>query len=412
MFEFQFMHKFVAYYKFIKEILCLFFSKKYYSLGKRDKNVWVFGEWFGNRCCDNCLFFANYLSNNHPEIKLFWISSKQANLSALDSRVTRLEMDTSSAVSVLKKAGAVFYVQGNIDITKRPFMYHSGALVTNFWHGVPWKKIGSDLIQNPKSVFYFKLFLSLYGVDFYLSLSHEFSNILERAYATSGYNIINSGYPRNSIFYQESRVKECKCHLISYLQKKFNVAFDDSVHLIAYMPTFRDKNEYFFSFMNMTDNRINDVLKQTNSIILEKGHYVTAHRNAISDLRNSERVFMIDNDFLSQELLAASDMLITDYSSCFFDFLLLDRPIIHFLYDYDYYTKEDRGLYYKKDDVVCGDVAENVKQLESAIHENITNPQKFSKLRAQRRVRFLEYERSTSNEEIYKHIITKLYKVK
>ena len=406
------MNKFVGLFKFIKEVLCLFLSKIYYSFGKRDKNIWVFGEWFGNRCCDNCLFFANYLSNKHPEIKLFWISSKQANLSALDSRVNRLEMDTSSAISVLKKAGVVFYVQGIIDLTKRPLLYHSGALVTNFWHGVPWKKIGADFILSKRKTFTFNLFLSLYGVDFYLSLSREFSNIFERAYSASVHNIINSGYPRNSIFYQETRVKKCKNRLVNYLQTKYNTTFGDSVRIIAYMPTFRDNKDDVFSFMNMGDNSINDVLEQTNSIILEKGHYVTAHKNAISVSNNNARIFKIDDDFLSQELLAASDMLITDYSSCFFDYLLLDRPIIHFLYDYDYYAKEDRGLYYKKDDVVGGDVAENLKQLKFVILDNITNPQKFAKLRAQRRTRFLEYEKPTSNEEIYNHIITKLYKGK
>ena len=51
--------------------------------------------------------------------------------------------------------------------------------------------------------------------------------------------------------------------------------------------------------------------------------------------------------------MAASDILVTDYSSCFFDFLILDRPIIHFLYDYDYYKEKDRGLYYEKEGVIC-----------------------------------------------------------
>ena len=53
--------------------------------------------------------------------------------------------------------------------------------------------------------------------------------------------------------------------------------------------------------------------------------------------------------------LAAADMLITDYSSCFFDYLITNRPIIHYLYDYDYYVKEDRGVYYDVMDVVAGD---------------------------------------------------------
>ena len=47
------------------------------SRGNRtNKNIWVFGEWFGRKCNDNCMYFANYLAEVHPEIKLIWIANK------------------------------------------------------------------------------------------------------------------------------------------------------------------------------------------------------------------------------------------------------------------------------------------------------------------------------------------------
>ena len=104
-------------FKMLKENILPLSSKIYYSFQRRDNNIWVFGEWFGNRCCDNCLYFANYLSRNHPELHLYWISSKDADLSLLNKNVVRVEKDASSAVSILKKAGVVIYVQGMSDIT-------------------------------------------------------------------------------------------------------------------------------------------------------------------------------------------------------------------------------------------------------------------------------------------------------
>ena len=43
---------------------------------KRDPDLWGFGEWMGNRCCDNSLSLANYIVENHPEKKVVWFSKK------------------------------------------------------------------------------------------------------------------------------------------------------------------------------------------------------------------------------------------------------------------------------------------------------------------------------------------------
>jgi CDP-glycerol glycerophosphotransferase (TagB/SpsB family) len=66
-------------------------------------------------------------------------------------------------------------------------------------------------------------------------------------------------------------------------------------------------------------------------------------------------------------LLLITDILITDYSSCYFDFTLLNRPIIHFVYDYDEYKNQDRGLYYDLEDVKGGYIVYEERQLVEAI---------------------------------------------
>ena len=97
-------------------------------------------------------------------------------------------------------------------------------------------------------------------------------------------------------------------------------------------------------------------------------------------------------------------MLITDYSSCFFDYLILDRPIIHYLYDYNYYANDDRGLYFDKSEVICGQVIESPDDLYDAIVENINNPLLYQELRRERLNTFMEYESPDSCEIIRKRI--------
>ena len=78
---------------------------------KRDNSIWLFGEWFGKRCCDNCMYLANHVADAHPEISIFWASEKDADLSDLDSRVKRLVFGTEEAADIYKKAGVVFMNQ-------------------------------------------------------------------------------------------------------------------------------------------------------------------------------------------------------------------------------------------------------------------------------------------------------------
>ena len=383
-------------------------SRFYYSLKTRDKDIWVFGEWFGNRCCDNCLFLSNYIAEHHTEKKLYWIAKENADLSSLNTSIVRLTMDSKEAIGILKKAGVVVVVQDCRDLTQKPFLYYAGALTVNLWHGVPWKNIGIDIAKNSQAIssrtlLYIKMQYYFFGAKYYLSLSDEFSKIMRSAFERGDNGIIRSGYPRNMLFYQEDSLKNSRVKLKSYLSDKYSFSLNDDVRIITYMPTFRDNNEDVFSFTSVGNFDLQSKLEQWNAVLLEKSHYVTSCRNGDKS-GNTGRVFSIDGNYMSQELLAASDMLITDYSSCFFDYLLLDRPIIHFLYDYDYYASADRGLYYKKEDVVCGDVAVTFEELIAKMDDNISDPQKNHNLRKERKAQFMKYESSESCQVIYDFI--------
>ena len=395
-------------YKVLKESSVMAFSFFYYSLRRRDKDVWVFGEWFGNRCCDNCFFLANYVAIHYPEKKLYWVAKESTDLSLLNSSIIRLPIDTKESISILKIAGVVIYNQDRRDITMMPYMYYGGALTVNLWHGVPWKHIGLDVVKASRSVssrslLYIKMQYYLWEAKMYLSLSEKFSHILKSAYLCSDTNIIRSGYPRNMLFYNENSVQIYKKKVKSYLWEKYGFLLNDTTRIITYMPTFRDNVEEVFSFITKKNEDIHLKLEQWDAVILEKSHFVTTWRNKNSN-GGGGRVYSIDSCFMSQELLAASDMLITDYSSCFFDYLLIDKPILHYLYDFEYYSSADRGLYYSKDDVVCGDVAYDFDQLVLMIESNLSNPQKNHALRERRKEQFMEYESHTSCQKIYELI--------
>ena len=389
--------------------LCWINTKLICRKNKRDANLWVLGEWFGNRCCDNSMYFANYVAKNHPEIKLVWLAKRGIDTSLLVPTVRVVEMDTTEAILILKKAGVAIMNQGLNDFYKNIDFHCEGAITVNLWHGVPWKKIGIDTQQKDNILkrLYGRYMLNLQRVDYYLALSESFAKILKRSYYLEDDRILRTGYPRNSIFYKHENVVTSRAKVLSLLREKSDI-ISETTRLVTYMPTFRDHTEKVFSFEELEENtKLHKLLDEQDVVIIQKAHFVSQQRNSKGKKCETRRIVAI-NDISAQELLAASDMLITDYSSCFFDFLLTDKPIIHYLYDYEYYANDDRGLYYVKEDVVCGDSVETIDELLQAIEDNLKFPDKNALLRQCRREQFMTYESANSCKIIYEAICEKL----
>lgn len=384
-------------------------SKARSHLYRRNEKLWVFGEWFGNRCCDNCLYLANHLAQNHPELDLVWLAKKGSDTSLLLPNIRRVEMGTPEALEVLHHAGAAVMNQGSNDFASETNFHCDGALTINLWHGVPWKQIGIDVLHANsalKKLYGYYLHM-LQRADLYLATSDDFKSIFHKKYFAKKDGVILSGYPRNSIFYSPETVADCRERALKQLQAS-TPSLDSNVKIITYMPTFRDNTQEVFSFDQLAnDNRLREILEKHNAVIVQRAHFVTSQRSNDLSGDGYERITSLDG-ITSQELLAASDMLITDYSSCFFDFLMLDRPIVHHLYDYEYYANEDRGLYYKKEDVVCGDASQTVDELLTYMEGNLSHPEKEAKLREIRRQKFMTYECADCCEKIYEEIQKRL----
>ena len=388
----------------LKQTFKVLYNRIIGKITYENNNIWAFGEWFGERCCDNSLYLANYVALNHPEIDCVWIAKTKTDLSALVDSIKCVEYDSEEAKGIIKNASVLIMNQGFGDLTSNYGDVWGGPLKINLWHGVPWKKIGLD---GSKASFlkklYYKVQNSVLASDYYLSLSEDFSKIINSAFMINSDHIMRSGYPRNSVFYDQAFRVNIRFKLLN----AFNEGIDDNVKIITYMPTFRDNTNKVFSFESVIENeKLKSVLEKNNAIIIEKSHFAASVKQKMNG--NGRIRFL--NDYPAQELLSVSDILITDYSSCFFDFLLSDRPIIHYLYDYDYYATKDRGLYYSKEDVCCGDTPSNIEDLITSIEENLIDSHRNEKLRNERRHRFLKYESSDSCKQIFEFINNKIEK--
>ena len=162
------------------------------------------------------------------------------------------------------------------------------------------------------------------------------------------------GFPRNDIFFEDNaRVKEKLFNAIGYTPK----------YVITYAPTHRDyENETrALSDKTLTHNRtlfgnsdvdqengLFEMLEELDAVLVAKIH--PAQAKSILELQSNRRIVFLQDINKQcllnlQELLAVSDLLITDYSSTFYDFLLTGKPIIHYCYDYEI-QRRNRGFAY------------------------------------------------------------------
>jgi len=226
------------------------------------------------------------------------------------------------------------------DVTFPPyFVKKEGQIYLNTWHGTPLKTLGKDskgdrsLFQNAQ--------LNFLKSDYLIAPNGYTGNILTSSHDLSGIypgKIIEEGYPRMDLTWNTDR----DTFVQDVLSKSMKI--DPKKKIILYAPTWRGdtvatQNDTTADFSRIIKEMMKHVPK-THQLIL-KLHPVAYHFLAnASELQK----ICVPEGMDTNELLAAVDILITDYSSIFFDFYITKKPIILFVYDYETYAAE-RGLY-------------------------------------------------------------------
>lgn len=136
---------------------------------------------------------------------------------------------------------------------------------------------------------------------------------------------------------------------------------------LCYLPTFRDKKELLFLGEKSKSKIINflNFLNENNYQLITKLHFAgTNIVNREKDiLYKYKNIIILPSQMDIYPFLKYSDILITDYSSVYFDFLYLNRDIIFYPYDLTYYKLYDRGLLFEYNKITPGDKVFNLNEL-------------------------------------------------
>ncbi|EHJ45955.1 CDP-glycerol:poly(glycerophosphate) glycerophosphotransferase (plasmid) [Solidesulfovibrio carbinoliphilus subsp. oakridgensis] len=239
-----------------------------------------------------------------------------------------------------------------------------GAFMVQLWHGIPLKAIGfpeirSSVNMNPQKAE--ELTRGYSGYDAVLSTSPFFcEKAFSRAFAADRF--WNLGYPRNDALLRAPDRNDM-LNVDGALYADLVRARKNGDRLVFYMPTFRDTGGNALS-AGALDPRAMAAFAQAKGIQFVCKFHPYEDTRFVSTLPHFR---FCDAHTDPYPLLQLADLLITDYSSIYFDFLLTGKPVLFFPYDLEDYVTRNRELLFDYDSITPGPKVRDTPGLQAAM---------------------------------------------
>lgn len=319
-----------------KRKFLIFLYKRFFTKLPIKENLIFFESFLGKNYSDSPKYIYEHLLEGNSDYKFVWSFNENTSIPGTAKQVKR-----ASIRYFYNLARAKYWVSNARmpnDVKKR-----KESIYLQTWHGTPLKKLAGDLdnvlMPGTNLTTYKRNFCNETAKwDYLISPNSYSTNIFKRAFWFKG-KILEFGYPRNDILYKKNNKEN-----IEKIKEKLNLPLNKKV--ILYAPTWRDDQYYSvgnYKFSLQLDLSAMQEQLGKDYIIILRMHYLIASQLDVSKYNNFVFNFSSYNDI--SELYLVSDILITDYSSVFFDYANLKRPILFYTYDLEKYRDQLRGFY-------------------------------------------------------------------
>ena len=370
------------------------------KLVPKSKHVWVFGAWVGNRYNDNPKWLFEYVNASVPSIRAIWLSRDKRLVRSLRER--GFESYYSYSIKGYWYSARAFVgivCQGLSDINR----FVTPPFLVNTWHGTPIKKVLKDVerVSYTKSKIQ-KLSPFSESPDRYNLVTAESeieAEILKRSFSSAVFEV--TGQPRNDVLVKcKSSGEPARGQEGSYAPKR-----------ILYLPTHRmNGKSRIFSQLAAEFADLDPVLGHLNALLLIKLHYLhqAEAKEVAQKLRGLKNVrVLLDEEFGGDvyPLLASCDILITDYSSVYVDFLLTERPIIFYCFDLQTYMAVDRELNFDYNEVTPGPKCFNLDEVAHWIQRFLEDDSLYKKERKEMKDKFHRWQDGLNSKRVSETIM-------
>ncbi|MBS9767518.1 MAG: CDP-glycerol glycerophosphotransferase family protein [Flavobacteriaceae bacterium] len=328
----------------------------------RDKNMWIFGGHHGH-FADNTKHLFLYVAEYCPEIRAIWITKNKELVNHLKNKGFEVYCKYSLKGIFYALRGKFYIFHSHLEDIN--LSASGGTIKVNLWHGAPIKRIrfsttfkgktASIFVPSLKNKFVYPYFYI--NSDYILSTSKRVTKYFAEAFRVKENQCMELGYPRNEILnYSEDK-------LVKFIEKYEPTETKTLINrlktykkVFVYMPTWRDNGRNFIQNAGIDFEILNKVLEAKDYVLVLKLHrYTTLPMN----LHQYKNIILFGNDLDIYPILPFTDCLITDYSSIYFDYHLMEKEVILFPFDKDEYIDKDREMYFEYDEVVENELVVN-----------------------------------------------------
>ena len=377
---------------------------RYYTNLKVRENTILYESRDGNSMTDNPYAMFMYMLNN-PSYKHFthiWSIADYEGLSSVMARYKdypNVKFVKRNSTQYLKCLATCQYLINNSTFQSF-FTPKEEQVYINTWHGTPLKSMGFDIPGNPShSQNVVRNFLS---TSYLLSPNQHTTKMYTDSYKLKGLyegTIIEEGYPRIDLTLNTDS-KKFRDHL-----RELGLNISEEKETILYAPTWKGTN--VAKANNDTLQIIADMdylrekVGEQYNILIKVHPYLYKVASQFMELKN----ILIPDYIDPNELLSTVDMLITDYSSIFFDYLVTGKPILFYTWDADVYT-EERGQYLSHESLP-GAIVYNSEELVDAIKQIKSIHSRFANNYQTLKDQFTRHEDGHVTERIVEYIFNK-----
>lgn len=289
-----------------------------------------------------------FLLNNETmvEYRHVWLTKRKDTLDYMQRHgLQSVKSDSLMGLWLLLRAAFIIYDDGINYFANQNLSV--GAHRINIWHGVPAKMIGrcrkeEDCVACKKVSRWHELKFPTYG-EYLVCTSKSLMTIFSYSMQIPINKILISGYPRTHVFFMGR--SELWRYVTRYESDNFQEIYKYISNLkcrkYIYMPTFRDKNKNYLTLAVPDWGRLNKACQEANTVLFVKVHRVTP----LPDVSQYSNILIMDNQMDVYPLLPLFDMLITDYSSIMFDFSLMAKKILLYIFDIEQYRTQSRPIF-------------------------------------------------------------------
>lgn len=320
---------------------------------------WVMFETFmGKSYADSPKYIYEYLAKNYPgKYKFIWVLNDKKTKLPYDGIVVK-RFSRKYAYYLAKSKYFVFNIRQPLWFRKR-----DGQIFLETWHGTPLKRLAFDQeeVTAASPTYKAQFYRQKQEWDYLIAANRFSSDIFKSCFMYTNGQMLEIGYPRNDLMYAENKEE-----IARKLRDKLGIPQNKKT--ILYAPTWRD-DEYYgkgqYKFKLKLDLELMKQQLGNEYVVLLRTHHYIADKIDVTGLEDFAYNLSKYDDIT--EIYLISDICITDYSSVFFDFANLKRPMLFYTYDIDKYRDVLRGFYIDMEKELPGPLVYSTQEVVDTI---------------------------------------------